>query len=163
MIDAEREEVTDWPTWIRDLGRHVRRVRELLGLSQEQVARSAGVSQGAVSRLEAGRGLATPLLVVMKITSAMRRAVATVDPELLSEDAHRRAAAAAAVPFRPADVEPFPVLKEESLEELIRLYRELPERHRGKLLAVVRATVAALSGSDDVDDDSTQRGVRSVG
>ena len=57
----------DWSNWMRDLGREVRRQREFLGLSQERLARAAGVSQGAVSRLEAGRGLATPLLVAVKI------------------------------------------------------------------------------------------------
>ena len=59
----------DWATWIKSLGRQARRVREFLGLSQEQVARVAGVSQGAVSRFEGGRGLATPLLVVMKVNA----------------------------------------------------------------------------------------------
>ena len=53
----------EWQAWMRSLGLQVRRVREFVGLSQEQVARTAGVSQGAVSRLEAGRGLGTPLLV----------------------------------------------------------------------------------------------------
>ena len=56
----------------------------------------AGVSQGAVSRLEGGRGLATPLLVVMKINAALRRAVSTIDPELLSDDARRSRMADAA-------------------------------------------------------------------
>ena len=59
----------DWSSWIKGLGKQARRVREFLGLSQEQVARVAGVSQGAVSRFEGGRGLATPLLVVMKSCS----------------------------------------------------------------------------------------------
>src|SRR5215470_3326809 len=65
----------DWPRWMRGLGRHTRRLREFLGLSQEQLARIAGVSQGAISRLEAGRGLATPLLVVMKINIAVIHAL----------------------------------------------------------------------------------------
>src|SRR5262245_25196597 len=71
------------------LGRQARRVREFLGLSQEQVARLAGVSQGAVSRLEAGRGLATPLLVVVRLNLAFRNALAQYDPELLSPEARR--------------------------------------------------------------------------
>src|SRR2546422_5488972 len=48
-------EAVDWREWMRGLGRPLRRVREFLGLSQDQVARLAGGSQGAVSRLEAGR------------------------------------------------------------------------------------------------------------
>src|SRR5215831_19468889 len=79
----------DWSGWIKGLGRQARRVREFLGLSQEQVARVAGVSQGAVSRFEGGRGLATPLLVVMMVNSALRSAVSTMDPDLISQDARR--------------------------------------------------------------------------
>ena len=68
----------DWSSWIKGLGKQARRVREFLGLSQEQVARAAGVSQGAVSRFEGGRGLATPLLVVMKVNSrSAQRGVAS--------------------------------------------------------------------------------------
>src|SRR5438445_10153434 len=82
-------EAVDWREWMRGLGRQERRVREFLGLSQEQLARLAGVSQGAVSRLEAGRGLATPMLVVLKINLALRRALRDVDPSLLNDDLRR--------------------------------------------------------------------------
>src|SRR5262249_59245501 len=77
----------DWSRWRRGLGRHTRRMREFLGLSQEQLARGAGVSQGAVSRLESGRGLATPLLVLLKINLALKREMEKMDPELLSDEA----------------------------------------------------------------------------
>ena len=77
----------DWSSWIKGLGKQARRVREFVGLSQEHVARTAGVSQGAVSRFEGGRGLATPLLVVMKVNSALRSAVSIMDCDLLPEDA----------------------------------------------------------------------------
>ena len=79
----------DWASWIKSLGRQARRVREFLGLSQEQVARVAGVSQGAVSRFEGGRGLATPLLVVMKVNAALRSAVSAMTPDALSIDGRR--------------------------------------------------------------------------
>ena len=36
----------DWASWIKSLGRQARRVREFLGLSQEQVARVAGSARG---------------------------------------------------------------------------------------------------------------------
>src|SRR5437763_17021403 len=68
-------ETVDWREGMRDLGRQLRRVREFLGLSQDQVARLAGVSQGAVSRLEAGRGLATPMMVVLKDHRELTRAL----------------------------------------------------------------------------------------
>jgi transcriptional regulator with XRE-family HTH domain len=84
-----RETPLDWAGWIKSLGKQARRVREFLGLSQEQVARAAGVSQGAVSRFEGGRGLATPLLVVMKVNAALRSAVSAMTPGVLSVDACR--------------------------------------------------------------------------
>jgi transcriptional regulator with XRE-family HTH domain len=153
----------DWPVWLRGLGRHVRRAREFLGLSQDQIARMAGVSQGAVSRLEAGRGLATPLLVVMKIVGAMRQAMSTIDPDLLSPAVRRLLAAEPpyAPGFRPVDVGQHPIAAEPALEEIIRLYRTVPERHRQHLASVVRATVAALAsgaGPDDAPSSSPSGG-----
>jgi transcriptional regulator with XRE-family HTH domain len=157
----------DWPNWIRGMGRHVRRLREFLGLSQEQIAKMAGVSQGAVSRLEGGRGLATPLLVVMKINAALRRAVSTIDPDLLSDDARRLLTQdpRATPDMGQGSFEAYPIMKEPALEELIALYRELPDRHRQKLLAVVRATTAALLGADipETEPAPTPRATRSSG
>jgi hypothetical protein len=40
--------------------------------------------------------------------------------------------------------------------------RELPDRHRQKLLAVVRATTAALLGADAPDTESEQRSPRAT-
>src|SRR5499427_8222226 len=78
-----------WREWITEFGLHVRRVREFLGLSQEQVARAAGVSQGAVSRFEGGRGLSTPFVGIMKIVLALAYALRQIDPELLTDDLRR--------------------------------------------------------------------------
>jgi DNA-binding transcriptional regulator YiaG len=50
-----RSTVQDWERWMTGMGLYTRRLRELVGrLSQEQLARLAGVGQGAVSRLEMG-------------------------------------------------------------------------------------------------------------
>src|SRR4030095_7401848 len=88
----------DWARWMRDLGLQVLRVREFLGLSQDQLSRLAGVSQGAVSRLENGRGMATPLLMVTKICGALRDALGHMDPTLLSPDAQRIVLAGMSLP-----------------------------------------------------------------
>src|SRR5512145_1267340 len=88
MADAT-DRNAEWKSWMRAFGRQERRIREFLGLSQEQVARLAGVSQGAVSRLEAGRGLATPLLVVLKINLAVSKALGALDPGLLNDELRR--------------------------------------------------------------------------
>ena len=144
----------DWREWMRGLGRQARRIREFLGLSQEQIARRAGVSQGAISRLEGGRGLATPLLVVVKLNVAMRRALAGYDPELLSPEA--RDILQKTDLFLPDDgmngFAEYPLAKDVGVEELVRLYRGLPEKQREKLLAVVRATASALSPGETESD-----------
>jgi transcriptional regulator with XRE-family HTH domain len=136
----------DWREWMRGLGRQARRVREFLGLSQEQIARQAGVSQGAVSRLEGGRGLATPLLVVVKLNMAMRRALRAYDPELLSSEA--RDLLDKTDLFVPdsesSRFAEYPLAKDLGVEDLVRIYRGLPERQREKLLSVVRVTACAL-------------------
>ena len=118
------------------------------GLSQEQVARVAGVSQGAVSRFEGGRGLATPLLVVMKVNAALRSAVSSMEREVLSEDARNLLLLDERVPGWNESAPP-PITKDPELEELVRLYRDLPERQRLRLLAVIRATAAALGAAID--------------
>lgn len=138
----------DWIEWMRQLGKQKRRVREMLGLSQDEIARRAGVSQGAVSRLEAGRGVATPLVVVMKVDKAMRDALCELDTEHLSSDAKRWLEFGSAYsPEGSAErLAAMPVLKDEGADQLLRSYRQLPNRLRGKLLDVVRATVEALDG-----------------
>jgi transcriptional regulator with XRE-family HTH domain len=138
----------DWSGWIKGLGKQARRVREFLGLSQEQVARVAGVSQGAVSRFEGGRGLATPLLVVMKVNAALRKAVSAMDSDMLSDDARNLLLLNERMPGWNESAPPA-ITKDPELEELVRLYRDLPERQRQRLLTVVRATAAALGASLD--------------
>jgi transcriptional regulator with XRE-family HTH domain len=145
----------DWSSWIKGLGKQARRVREFVGLSQEQVARTAGVSQGAVSRFEGGRGLATPLLVVMKVNAALRSAVSIVDRDLLSDDARGLLLMDANLPD---DDGGSPITKDPELEELVRLYHDLPERQRQRLLAVVRATATALGASLVGSEEPRARG-----
>ena len=148
----------DWREWMRGLGRQARRIREFLGLSQEQIARLAGVSQGAVSRLEGGRGLATPLLVVVKLNVAMRRALSAYDPELLSDEARQILNHNDHLIPESHRFAEYPMASDAGIEELVHLYRGLPERQRDKLLGVVRATATALSPSDS---ESELRAVRS--
>src|SRR5262245_64411788 len=71
----------DWAKFIRDSGQRIRKAREFLGLSQDQLARLADVSQGAVSRVEAGRGLAAPVLTVVQLNRAMAEGILGHAPE----------------------------------------------------------------------------------
>jgi len=138
---------------MRELGRHKRRVREFLSLSQEELARRAGVSQGAVSRLEAGRGLATPLLVVLKIDVALRAALRTMDPSLLSAETRSLLDAGDryAPDGEPGALDRVPIMVDQGLEGVIRRYNDLTDRQRQTLLSVVEATASAIGGSPESD------------
>ena len=135
---------TDWRQWMRDLGRRLRDTREFLVLSQQEVATLAGVSQGAVSRLETGHGLATPLLVVLKVQRALARHLETLDPTVLGPELARSVEFTAAL--MPSDGDPR-ITRDPALDELVRLYRDTPERQRDRLLAVVRAVVGGLKAA----------------
>jgi transcriptional regulator with XRE-family HTH domain len=131
---------------MRALGRQGRRAREFLGLSQEQLAELAGVSQGAVSRLEAGRGLATPMLVVLKINLALTHALRKVDPSLLNPELRRvlELEQRLSPPVGDLGFDVLPLTEDPDLEEMVRIYRSLPERQRRTFLSVARATAGAL-------------------
>ena len=127
---------------MRDLGRQIRRGRELLGLSQEQLARLAGVSQGAVSRLETARGLATPTLVVLRVSRVLAGELGKVQPEVM--DADLRTMRSVLSPSDELMVEKDSVRTDPHLDELMEIYRNTAPAHRPALLAIFRAAVAGL-------------------
>ncbi len=131
-----------WAIWMRDVGAQVRRVREFLDLSQVEVSRLAGVSQGAVSRFEAGRGLATPLLVAVKIHLVLTQRLREVNPEVVNDDLRRVADSDDLIspPVQGVGYQALPVAGDSELEELVRVFRELPETKRSML----QATAVAL-------------------
>jgi transcriptional regulator with XRE-family HTH domain len=138
--------VEDWTRWMRALGRQNRAIREFLGLSQEEVARRAGVSQGAVSRLEAGRGMSTPLLVVMKVGRVLSKSMVALGPEILRHDVHR----IAALPLPLAeeagdDAVVSPDETDPELAELLTLYGSVMPGQRHALVNLLRATSESLA------------------
>jgi len=144
--DLSGDERAVWRQWMRDLGQQLRRLRELLGLSQEQLAQLAGVSQGAVSRLETAHGLATPLLTVLKINLAIARELQRSDQSIPDTDPRRpldigNAHLLAERALRPDTLQRLP---DANFEAFVRLYRETPERLREGLLAIMRAAAAGL-------------------
>lgn len=137
----------DWAQWMKGLGRSVRRLRELLGLTQDQLGRIAGVSQGAVSRLEMGVGLATPFLVVVKVQRALQQLLARLDETMLSEEARRLLGDDQRIAHvgGQTDFAEFPLFGDPGLEELVRTYQNLSPARREQFLAVVRAAALAFS------------------
>jgi transcriptional regulator with XRE-family HTH domain len=136
----------EWRRWMQDLGRELRRMRELTGLSQDELARRAGVSQGAVSRLEKARGLATPMVVVMRISLAVAAELRKLDGSLLDDEVRAALERQNMLlqPLAERGAHPLRIAGDPSLEELVTFYRTLPPRQRQSLVAVLRAVVAAL-------------------
>jgi transcriptional regulator with XRE-family HTH domain len=150
--DASGDE-TRWRSWMLELGQQIRRLRRLVGLSQQELADLADVSQGAVSRLETARGLATPLLIVVKInlalTAELRKFDATVSnaglcrthgvPDLLQ------------VPDGGVGSDRVSCSPDPTFEAFVRLFRETSVRHRQGLLAIMRAASGALREKTPVE------------
>lgn len=134
-----------WRRWMQTFGQQARRTRDFLGLSQEQVARLAGVSQGAVSRLEAAQGMATPLLVVLKVQQVLAQHLRRLDPSLLNPDLRRAIDLGEwlAAPFG-HDLQ---VTDDPRVASLIRLFQDTPIRHRDALMTIVRAAVDGFKAS----------------
>jgi transcriptional regulator with XRE-family HTH domain len=137
----------DWKGWMRTLGEQVRRTRVFVGLSQEELARRAGVSQGSVSRLESGRGLATPVLVVARINRVLWRALLGWAPRL--RPALRRGLELE-VARDPSLAAAGGTTEDPGLHELVALYERLDEPQRAALFVVLQATAEAFA--TDVPD-----------
>ena len=146
--DLSDDERAGWHQWMRDLGQKLRRLREVVGLSQDQVARLAGVSQGAVSRLEIARGLATPLLIVMKINLAIADELRKLDQAILDADLRGSLDIQDALssPERALRPEALQLFSDPNFTTLVRLYRDTPERRREGFLAIMSAVAAGLRG-----------------
>ena len=140
-----------WQQWIQDLGRQMRRTREFLGLTQQEVARRAGVSQGAVSRFEGGRALSTPFLAIVRINVTLAQALGALDGSTVSEDArrYRQYMDLLATPAETREPNGTPVsaralTADSESEAWLRLYWGVAPQRRASLLTMARAAAKAL-------------------
>jgi len=138
----------DWRTWMRGLGQRLRQAREAARLSQSELAADAGVSQGAISRLETGRGLATPLLVVLKTAVALRDAARRLGPEALPDETAVLVESLARHVGRDGCYEDSEISLDPAALELVTTYRALPEDARSELLQIARRTASVARRSN---------------
>jgi transcriptional regulator with XRE-family HTH domain len=137
---------TTWRPWMLELGQQIRRLRRLVGLSQQELAELAKVSQGAVSRLETARGLATPLLIVVKINLALTAELRKFDAAVSSPDLCGTRGVQDLLRWPVGALGPDTVhcSPDPTFEAFVRLFRDTSERHREGLLAILRAAILAL-------------------
>ena len=142
-----------WKAWMTAFGIRVRRTRELLGLSQERLAKEVGTTQGTISRFEVGRSLHIPFLGILRIHLVLARELRRLDQTQLSEDARRLLAYVELL--QPSNGGTPPALAETELavlgftdgpefERLVQLYRALPEGRRGPFVDVVTVVATVL-------------------
>jgi transcriptional regulator with XRE-family HTH domain len=161
---SDLDKPLDWREWMRALGVQQRRIRQFLGLSQEELAIRAGVSQAAVSRLETARGLATPLLIVLRIGQALVRELRQVDPAILNASLRGAVETPDLLPAfaaHPLDAEA--AEDERGAEEVVALYQGLPESQRGEFLVFLRAAADALGDDGGAQKTAQPRRRRSAG
>jgi transcriptional regulator with XRE-family HTH domain len=144
----------NWRRWMQALGEQQRRIREFLGLSQEELARLAGVSQGSISRMESGAGVATPMLVVLKVSLVLARGLQSARA-LLNEGLKRGIDLLTMLHPAPAPSEQL-LQSDPGLEELLRLYQDVPEAQRASFLGVIGALVEATRA--DAPDGPRKKG-----
>jgi transcriptional regulator with XRE-family HTH domain len=161
---SDGETPRDWREWMRALGAQQRRIRQFLGLSQDELARRAGVSQAAVSRLEMGRGLATPWVIVLRIGQALVRELRQVDPAILNPRLRGAVETPDLLPVLaigyPPDAEALE--DERSADEVVALYQALPESQRAEFLVFLRAAAEALGDAGGAAKTALPRGTRSA-
>ncbi len=127
------------------IGAHVKRVRTFLGLTQEHLARAANVSQGAVSRLEGGRGLATPYMTVWLVQQLLCTRLRAIDTASVSlaKDIAEMLAHPSMVPDNDAPAAADQVTADPLLAEYLDAFRRVPAAARPHLLTIV-GTISEL-------------------
>jgi transcriptional regulator with XRE-family HTH domain len=144
------QETAAWRSWLKSVGALAREMRELLGLSQDQLAKLAHVSQGAVSRFEKGNALSTPWVVAVKLRVALAARLRQLDPELLTADARRFLSETALYglpddPALPPHFANIALLPAPELTQVLLAYNQLPQECRAAFMSVMSAVVEALA------------------
>lgn len=130
----------EWTAWMRELGSSIRRARELTGMTQVELAALAGVSQGALSRLERARGVSAPLVSVLRILAALQADLRSLPPDAIPADVRRLLD----LPLLGEPGHDAPA-QETPLGRLLEAYRGLQPAERAQFVRVATATAEAIA------------------
>lgn len=120
-------------------------MRRLLGLSQEELAHKAHVSQGAISRLESGQCEGTPLRTIAAVFLALAVELQPMAASCTDEVREFLQVVTGLFPMALEDKE-FTALKDPGLAALMRAYGLLEGRDRLVFLRVVTPLFELLTG-----------------
>jgi transcriptional regulator with XRE-family HTH domain len=124
--------------WSKELAKSVREVRDLLGWSQDKLARHARTSQGAISRLESGDCNNTPFTTVVKVCKVLALQAKSLDVPLTPSTAHLLDFAG---DFTGEMIEP----PDPALVSLIAAFHSVQPRHYDAFMNFFQATASLLT------------------
>jgi transcriptional regulator with XRE-family HTH domain len=132
----------DWQPIVAMLGMTVRKVRTLLGWSQQELANRAVVSQGLISRLERGVCAAVPFHSVVVVSRTLAAGASALNLPLSPT-------AAQVLAFAPSLNGDFTVIGPDAdFAYIAHTLQRMPRERRAAFLTIIRAAAAAL-GDDD--------------
>lgn len=125
----------EWSKIIVAIAKAVKEVRELLGWSQQELADKAVVSQGAISRIEAGKHDGLPLHSIVVVFRALAVGASTVD--IIPSPATRHLLA-----FVTSLSDDFTITEpiDQNLTALVRMFSQLNPEAQKSLVGFLAAT-----------------------
>ncbi len=142
-----------WHAWMATFGGHVSMLRRFLGLSESEVASSAGISETVVRRFEAGRLLDLSFIDVLRLNRVLAQRLRGVDPAVLSPEVKGFMQHLDFLQMPDEDGPPAPggvtvgefrSIEDPELEELVVGFRALPPDGRHAFLQIMRAVAEAF-------------------
>jgi transcriptional regulator with XRE-family HTH domain len=115
--------VSEWKHIIQELGITIRRLRSLVGWSQQKLADRAVMSQGAISRLESGHCLVIPLHSVITVMRTLAPALKEMGIEV--SPGAQAMISFSQLPLEAQNVDPDLVWVSRSLREMTPRQREV--------------------------------------
>jgi transcriptional regulator with XRE-family HTH domain len=125
------------------IAHRARELRTVLGLSQEEVARRAGVSQGAVSRVESGGCAMVSVHTVLGIFVALVGELAPLRERCTPGVRRMVEVVETILPLTQEG--PSPILEDRAFEGLVRMYHELDGTERRHFVRIVTPLLELLT------------------